>query len=109
MIKVISRQISIGDAVIVCNKAIDFSELLIKYPELTKSIIKSVIVQPGLQVDEAKASFIGTVTLKPNDNVSVCKLLAEARCDLKISKFIKRLVYLVVKVQTKKVNQTKKK
>ena len=34
MIKVISSQITIGDAAIVCNKTIDFSKFLEKYSEL---------------------------------------------------------------------------
>jgi len=108
MIKVISSQTTIGDAAIVCNKTIDFSKLLEKYPALTKHEIEETIVQSGMKIDEAKVSFSGAVTLQQSDNVNVCKLLAEARCDLKISKFIKRLVHLVVKVQTKKVKQTRK-
>jgi len=108
MIKVISSQTTIGDAAIVCNKTIDFSKLLEKYPDLTKHEIEETIVQSGMKIDEAKVSFSGAVTLQQSDNVNVCKLLAEARCDLKISKFIKRLVHLVVKVQTKKVKQTRK-
>lgn len=108
MIKVISTQTTIGNAAIVCNKTIDFSRLLEKYPALTKQMIADTIVQSGMKIDEAKVSFSGAVTLQKTDNVSVCKLLAEARCDLKISKFIKRLVHLVVKVQTKKAKQTRK-
>lgn len=108
MIKVVSSQITIGDAAIVCNKTIDFSKFLEKYSELTKKMIEETIVQSGMKVDEAKASFSGAVSLQKTDNVNVCKLLAEARCDLKISKFIKRLVHLVVKAQSKKVKQTRK-
>lgn len=109
MIKVISNQITIGDAAIVCNKTIDFSKLLEKYPELTKQVIKDSIIQPNMKIDEMTAAFSGAVACPTTStNISVCKLLAEARCDLKISKFVKRLVYLVVKLHTKKVKQIHK-
>ena len=58
MIKVISSQITIGDAAIVCNKTIDFSKFLEKYSELTKKMIEETIVQSGMKVDEAKALLL---------------------------------------------------
>lgn len=101
MITKIKTDISIGDAAIVCTKIVSFKELLDHYQVARNNSIKQIIEESGIALEDDKASFSGAVSVDSRTDTATAKLLAEARCDLKITKFLKRLVYLIVKGETK--------
>lgn len=108
MITKVKTDISIGDAAIVCTKIVSFKELLDHYQVSRNNSIKQIIEESGISLEEDKASFSGAVSIDSKTDIASAKLLAEARCDLKITKFLKRLVYLIVKGETKQFKNGQK-